>query len=106
MPFAGLALRGGVNHLAMRLPRPDGTVRLSIEGGSSRARISRPAGVPVAIAAGGVSRLRFDDQRVDASGSDLALRSAGFSTTPDRYELDLGGGVSDLDVRGVGRCSC
>ena len=67
---------------------------------AARATASRPAGVPVAIAArGGVSRLRFDDQRVDASGSDLALSSAGFSTTPDRYELDLQGGVSDLDVR-------
>jgi len=100
VPFAGLAVRGGVNHLTLRLPRPDGTVRLSIEGGSSRVRIARPTGIPMAIAArGGVARLRFDDQRVDASGSDLALRSPGFATTPDRYELDVRGGVSDLEVR-------
>lgn len=100
VPFAGLALRGGVNHLALRLPKPDGTVRLSIDGGSSEARITRPVGVPVAInVRGGVAHLRFDDQRVDASGSDLAMRSSGFGSKPDRYELDVRGGMSELDIR-------
>lgn len=98
--FAGLDLRGGVNHLTLRLPRPDGTVRIVVEGGSSSMRISRPAGVPIALSArGGVSRLRFDARRVDASGSDLRLESSGFATAPDRYELELAGGVSEMRIR-------
>jgi hypothetical protein len=99
MPFGGLDLRGGVNHLLLRLPRPDGTVRIAIEGGSSDARVTRPAGVPVALSArGGVSRLRFDARKLDASGSDLRLESVGFTTAPDRYELEVGGGISDMRV--------
>jgi DNA-binding MarR family transcriptional regulator len=100
VPFGGLDLRGGVNHLELRLPRPDGTVRIAIEGGSSQARVTRPAGVPIALSArGGVSRLRFDARKMDASGSDLRLQSDGFATAPDRYELEVGGGISDLRVR-------
>ncbi|MGH2402767.1 MAG: hypothetical protein ACRDE6_08630, partial [Candidatus Limnocylindria bacterium] len=98
--FSGLDLRGGVNHLKLRLPRPDGTIRIVVEGGSSDARITRPTGVPVAISArGGVSRLRFDARQVDSSGSDLRLQSAGFAIAPDRYELEVEGGVSEMRVR-------
>lgn len=99
VPLAGLGVRGGLNHFDLRLPRPDGTVRLSIEGGSSAGRIRRPADVPVAIEArGGVSRLRFDGRRHDASGTTLTLQSAGYARTPDRYEIDIEGGISDLVI--------
>jgi DNA-binding MarR family transcriptional regulator len=97
--FGGLDLRGGVNHLKLLLPRPDGTVRIILEGGSSDARVTRPVDVPIALSVrGGVSRLRFDARKVDASGTDLRLESSGFATAPDRYELEVAGGISELRV--------
>lgn len=99
LTFLGLEIRGGANHLRLRLPRPNGTVRIALAGGSSEARIARPAGVPVALTArGGVSRLRFDDERRESSGADLRVRSAAYAKAPDRYELDLAGGISRLSI--------
>jgi DNA-binding MarR family transcriptional regulator len=100
LTFLGLDIRGGANHLRLRLPRPSGTVRVALEGGCSQARIVRPSGVPVALlASGGVSRLEFDDERHDSSGTELRVRSRSYARAPDRYELDLAGGISDLAIR-------
>ncbi len=83
--FSGLDVRGGVNHLSLRLPRPSGTVRLRVEGGSSDARISRPAEVPIALLLRGGGDVRFDGRRTKSSGSDIRVESDAFSSTPDRY---------------------
>jgi DNA-binding MarR family transcriptional regulator len=100
LDVAGLDVRGGVNHLSLRLPRPNGTVRIAIEGGTSDARITRPAGVPVALTApGGVADLRFDEVRRHASATDLALRSDGWTRSPDRYRVEVGGGAARLTIR-------
>ncbi len=95
----GLTASGGVNHFTLRLPRPSGTVRIAIAGGVSQGRMTRPAGVPVLlVAGGGVSRLTFDGQRRDSSGEALRVRSRGYDRAPDRYELEIGGGISDLAI--------
>ena len=102
VPFGGLEIRGGANHLDLRLPRPSGTVRLALVGGASDIRVSRPADVPVAVSArGGVADLRLDDVRKRASATDLRLETTGFSARPDRYLLELDGGVARLSVRGA-----
>ena len=99
LAFLGLEIRGGANHFQLRLPRPSGTVRIALDGGSSEGRIVRPAGVPVALTArGGVSRLRFDDQKHESSGADLRISSPAYAKAPDRYELDLAGGISRLTI--------
>jgi len=99
LAFLGLEVRGGANHFQLRLPRPSGTVRIALDGGSSEGRIVRPAGVPVALTArGGVSRLRFDDQKHESSGADLRISSPAYAKAPDRYELDLAGGISRLTI--------
>ena len=97
--LAGLTVRGGANHLRLRLPRPDGTVRLAVAGGASNVRFERPRDVPVALRIrGGVSRLRFDDRRVRTASGDLELRSDDFGGSADRYEIAFGGGASSLEV--------
>ena len=99
VPFGGLEIRGGANHLRLRLPAPNGTVRIGLEGGSSEIRVSRPAGVPVALAAvGGVAQLRLDEVRQHASATDLRLETPGYDRLPDRYLLELAGGVAQLVV--------
>jgi hypothetical protein len=99
VPLDGLEVRGGVNHFRAQLPRPSGTVRLRLDGGSSQMRIARPKGVPIAIAArGGVSHLRFDGERRGSIGGGERLASERYDSVPDRYEIELGGGVSDLRI--------
>ncbi len=97
--FLGLTAHGGVNHFRLRLPRPSGTVRIAIVGGVSAGRLSRPSGVPVLLVAeGGVSRLSFDGDRRDSTGTALRVRSRGYDRAPDRYEVEIDGGISDLKV--------
>jgi DNA-binding MarR family transcriptional regulator len=97
--FLGLAVRGGVNHLGLQLPRPSGTVRIAIAGGVSEGRLTRPPGVPVLlVAGGGVSHLTFDGQRRKSSGTGLRVRSRGYDRAPDRYEVEIVGGSSDLSI--------
>lgn len=94
----GLDVRGGVNHLQLRLPRPSGTVRLRVEGGSSDARISRPAEVPVALVVRGGGDIRIDGRRMKSSGAEVRLESDAFSSTPDRYEVEIHGGAAQLRI--------
>jgi DNA-binding MarR family transcriptional regulator len=98
LPFNGLDVRGGVNHLRLRLPRPSGTVRLRVEGGSSDARISRPAEVPVALVLRGGGQVRFDGRRMESAGSELRAESDAFSSSPDRYEVEILGGAAQLRI--------
>ena len=95
----GIDVRGGANHVRLALPRPSGTVRISIGGGSSEMRIARPRGVPLAIqTAGGISHLRFDGTKQRSLGGGARLASERYDALPDRYLLELGGGVSDLRI--------
>jgi hypothetical protein len=99
VPLAGLSLDGGVNHLRLRLPPPTGTVRLEIDGGTSDARVVRPAGTDVALRVRGVvSHLAFDDQRRENVGRELRMQSRGFGRAADRYELELTGGAANLRI--------
>ncbi len=95
--LGGLELHGGANHLRLQLPAPDGTVRLVVTGGANRARFERPAGTAASLRVrGGVSHLRFDDQRLDSVSGTLTMRSDDFAGAAERYEIDLSGGASHL----------
>ena len=95
----GIEVHGGANHVRLRLPRPSGTVRVSIEGGVSEGHILRPTGVPVLlVAAGGVSQLEFDGASRSSSGVPYRAKSRSYDRSPDRYEIEIGGGISSLVV--------
>jgi DNA-binding MarR family transcriptional regulator len=97
--FLGLGAHGGVNHFHFRLPRPSGTVRIAIAGGVSEGRLTRPAGVPVLLVAdGGVSHLSFDGQERQSTGTPLRVRSRGYDRAPDRYEVEIDGGISEFEI--------
>ena len=97
--LAGLAVRGGANHVDLRLGQPDGTARIVLSGGTSEARFDRPRGVATAIQIrGGVSRLRFDGHRTDGVGGNLRLQTEDYPTATDRFEIEVGGGASTVTV--------
>jgi hypothetical protein len=97
--LAGFDVRGGANHLRVRLGRPDGTVRLVLGGGSSDARFDRPRGTPVAVQVrGGVSHFRLDGSRGRSVGGARRIESDDYGSAPDRYEIEVGGATSGLTV--------
>jgi DNA-binding MarR family transcriptional regulator len=99
VPFDSLDVRGGANHVRVQLSRPSGTVRVRIEGGSSQVRIVRPRGVPLAVVSrDDISHLRFDGERRGSVAGGQRLASERYDSTPDRYAIELGGGVSDLRI--------
>jgi DNA-binding MarR family transcriptional regulator len=99
LALLGIDVHGGANRVRLALPRPGGTVRIAIDGGVSEGRITRPADVPVLlVAGGGVSQLRFDGESRSASGSPFRVRSRTYDRSPDRYEIEIDGGISDLVI--------
>jgi DNA-binding MarR family transcriptional regulator len=97
--LSGLDIRGGANHVRLRLGAPDGTARVTLDSGASAIRFDRPRGVAAALQVrGGVSRLRFDGRVVKTSGGNFRVQTKGFAVAPDRYEFELSGGASDLTI--------
>jgi DNA-binding MarR family transcriptional regulator len=94
-----LDIEGGANHVSLDLPRPHGTAAVRVNGVASSARFRRPAGVPVAVRlAGGISRLQVDGRsRADVAGKRRYVGD-GFDERPDRYELEILGGASEVIV--------
>lgn len=100
--FAGLSVHGGANHLRLQLPRPQGAVRIAIDGGTSDARFDRPAGCAVDLrVAGGATQVRFDNQKLASLSSGARLQSDDYPDAADRYEIELSGGASKLTVASV-----
>ena len=97
--FAGLELRGGANHLKLDLPTPAGTVPIRISGVASSVVLKRPAGVPVMLRVrGGISHLRIDAERHNSVSGERRFTSQGFGSAPDRYEVEVLDGASDVKI--------
>lgn len=95
----GLEISGGASEVHLTLPAPDAVVPLRIRGGASELAIRRPANVPVGVQVrGGVSCLEIDGRQIGASGGAISLDTHGWSTATARYDLQLGGGASELCV--------
>lgn len=97
--LAGLELSGGANHIKLELPAPSGTVAVRVTGVASSVAFRRPPGVPVLLRVdGGISHLRFDEQRASSVAGARPFISGPFDTSPDRYEISVLGGASDVRV--------
>ena len=95
-------VEGGANHVHLDLPRPAGTATVRIGGVVSSARFKRPAGIPVAVRmAGGVAHLKIDGGRREQVAGNRRYVGPGFAESPDRYEVEVLGGASELIVSQV-----
>jgi hypothetical protein len=89
---------GGSSRLDLALGRPRGIVPVRLTGGSSEARIQRPAGVGIRLTTrGGTGRVQFDAQRVSGSAGVATFESAGIGA--DHFAVELTGGVGRIEVR-------
>jgi DNA-binding MarR family transcriptional regulator len=94
-----LDVGGGTNHVDVALPRPQGTAVVRFLGVASSVRLSRPAGVPVALrVSGGVSHLVVDGRRGEQVAGKRRYVGPGFDDSPDRYEIELLSGAADVTV--------
>jgi DNA-binding MarR family transcriptional regulator len=99
LDLRGLSLRGGASQVQVTLPRPQGTVPLTIAGGASAVTLLRPAGVALrARLRGGASDLSLDGSHFGFLGRDWRWETPDFATRPDRYDLDVSGGASGVTV--------
>jgi hypothetical protein len=105
--LSGLQLRlfqisGGASHVDLTLGRPTGTVRISMDGGTSDLSVHRPAGVVARVAVkGGVAGLVLDDQHFGAIDS-AQLVGGAFDQSTDRYLIEVRGGARNLRVDSQG----
>lgn len=91
-----VSVSGGASEVELHLPTPDRAVPIQVKGGASQVRISRPADVPVSVAVrGGTMAVTLDGTRVTPwRGPNAAPQGLG----PVRYQLDVSGGASAVDV--------
>jgi len=99
LELAGIEVRGGVSKVDLRLPRPTGNSIIRISGGASQLTVRRPAGVPARLQiGGGASKLELDAQYLGAVGGPVRLETPDYSNATDRYEVEIGGGASQIRV--------
>jgi len=95
----GFRIGGGASDVKISLPPPSGAVGVHIGGGASKVRLLRPAETAARLQIkGGASKLAFDGDALGAVGGPIRLQSEGFEEQPDRYEIMVGGGASNLTV--------
>ena len=95
----GLEVGGGVHRLDVAMPDPVRDVGVRIGGGVSHLRLHRPQGSAAGVHVGhGAARVRLDGLRLGAVGGGIDWQTNGFDDADDRYEIQIGGGASDLLV--------
>jgi hypothetical protein len=90
---------GGASRVELTLPAPSGAVPVRVMGGASNVAIHRPRGAAAQIRVGGGStNLAFDEQRFGAVGGEVSLRSPDYEDAPDRYDIAITGGASNVAI--------
>jgi hypothetical protein len=99
LALTGIEVRGGVSKVDLRLPRPTGSSIIRVLSGASHLTLRRPNGVAARIQiGGGASKLELDTQYLGAVGGPVRLETPDYSNATDRYEVEIGGGASQIRV--------
>ena len=97
--LAAFELKGGASKFELMLPRPAGIVPIRVGGGMSRVSIERPSGTAMSLAIrGGASELVVDGEVYKGAGQ-LSIQTPGAESALDRYDIEISGGVSKMQIR-------
>jgi hypothetical protein len=100
--LTGLEVAGGANHVTLDLPAPSGSVAVRLAGVASSVRFRYPRATPVALTVdGGIGHLQLDGQRRGNVGGRHRFTSGDYAASPDRYEIDVLGGASEVKISPV-----
>ena len=92
-------LSGGVDRMRLRLPVPQGIVQVRIRGSSADVTMMLPAGVAARLSlSGGARQVRFIGQAMHLVHGSLRMETRDSGDARDRYEIEMSGGVRDLNV--------
>jgi class 3 adenylate cyclase len=95
----GMEVQHATRGVEVTLGRPVGPVLLQFAGGASDVTIHRPTGTAARVrAAGGSSRVAFDDQFFKAVAGEAVWNTTDFDQASDRYQIDFLHGVQDVVV--------
>jgi DNA-binding MarR family transcriptional regulator len=95
----GFDLTGGTERIQLEFGRPVGQVPVRIVGGARTIRLERPAGVPIRLGIqGGSATVALDGQVLGKQGGQVTIESTGWSTSADRYSLEVVGGSKSIEV--------
>jgi DNA-binding MarR family transcriptional regulator len=94
-----MEIRGGVDTIDFKLPRPDGTSRIELSGGATSLSIRHSPDAAVLLTLdGGVHQVKFGGQRLRQVHGTLRLETPSARSKADRYDITIAGGVRDVSV--------
>jgi len=99
MQLQSLAVKGGASQATLTLPRPIGTVPITIGTGASQVTIHRPAGVPTRVHVHkGANQVSLDAQYFGSIGGEMHWEGPDYEQATDRLDIDIFGGASHLVI--------
>jgi hypothetical protein len=97
--LVGLRQSGGTSRLSVILPRPTGTLPVTVSGGATRLTILLPRGIPArVVVTGGVGSLSIDGSARAGGVAQGSFDSDGYPSATDRVDIRLSGGASEVDI--------
>ncbi|HEX3721482.1 MAG TPA: MarR family transcriptional regulator [Nitrolancea sp.] len=98
MIVQSLSVKGGASQGTLTLPRPVGTVPVTIGTGASQVTIHRPKGVPTRVhVQKGAVRVNLDTQYFGAIG-EMRWEGPEYEQATDRLDIEISGGASQLTI--------
>jgi hypothetical protein len=95
----GIDFTAGSSLISVALPRPAGTVTLTLAGGASQLNLAVPSGVPARLQLyGGASQATLGGQVYTGIAGGTVLTDSGWPSAVNRYDLDAVSGVSQVTV--------
>jgi Domain of unknown function (DUF5668) len=100
LKVSSVTVESGASSVNMTLPKPTGTVPISVSGGAMHLTIQRPAGTPIRVtSSGGASSVDVDGQHFGGlfhSGQNFL--SPDYSSATDRYDITIESGASSIQI--------
>lgn len=98
--LVALRVGHGGGTVRLRLPRPTGTVPITIGGGAREVIVFRPHGVMVRVATSGdVTRVIIDGGRpIGPLAGNTTVEPPGYALAEDRYDISVNGGCDSVLV--------
>jgi len=100
LKVSSVAVESGASSVQLTLPKPAGTVPVSVSGGAMHLTIQRPAGSSIRVSSsGGATSLDVDGNHYGGLFHDgQAFASPDYATSTDRYDISIESGASSISV--------
>ena len=96
---AALDVFAGSSAVSVALPRPQGTLVLTLDGGAGRLAVTVPAGVPArVIAGGGAGQVTLGGTTWNGVAGGTVITQPGWAAAAARLDVDATAGVSQVTV--------